>query len=147
MKTGIHPQLMDTKVICNGCGTTWTTRSTVPEITVEICSNCHPFYTGKQKLVDTAGRVDKFRARTEAAKQRQAEEAKRAAKRAEKSVDESAEATSATEVSAEADADEMAEIEHISQELKAETVDIPQEETTATDKATDGADEKTEKDS
>lgn len=58
---------MKTKVHCNGCNTTFESNSTVSEITVEICSNCHPFYTGKQKLVDTAGRVDKFRARQAAA--------------------------------------------------------------------------------
>lgn len=68
MKTDIHPQLKDTKVTCLGCGNTFTTRSTVDQINVEVCSNCHPFYTGKQKLVDTAGRVDRFRARQEAAK-------------------------------------------------------------------------------
>lgn len=68
MKTGIHPELKDTKVVCNGCGTTFDTRATVDQIEVEICSNCHPFYTGKQKLVDTAGRVDRFRAKQEAAK-------------------------------------------------------------------------------
>ncbi len=67
MKQGIHPEYMVTKVHCNGCGTEFETHSTVPEITVEICSNCHPFYTGKQKLVDTAGRVDKFNARRAAA--------------------------------------------------------------------------------
>lgn len=66
MKAEIHPQYLDTKVIC-GCGNTFETRSTVSEIKVEICSACHPFYTGKQKLVDTAGRVDKFRMRMEAA--------------------------------------------------------------------------------
>src|SRR5689334_13602017 len=63
MKTGIHPEVFETTVHCNGCNTTFTTHSTVKAITVEICSNCHPFYTGKQKLVDTAGRVDKFEAR------------------------------------------------------------------------------------
>ena len=63
MKTGIHPEIFETTVHCNGCDTTFTTHSTVPEITVEICSNCHPFYTGKNKLIDTAGRVDKFKAR------------------------------------------------------------------------------------
>lgn len=67
MKADIHPEYVQTKVRCNGCGTEFDTRSTVSEITVEICSNCHPFYTGKQKLVDTAGRVDKFNARREAA--------------------------------------------------------------------------------
>lgn len=67
MKQAIHPQTFETTVHCNGCGITFTSRTTVPEITVEICSNCHPFYTGKQKLLDTAGRVDKFRARQAAA--------------------------------------------------------------------------------
>jgi large subunit ribosomal protein L31 len=72
MKTGIHPEYISTKVHCNGCNTTFETHSTVPEITVEICSNCHPFYTGKQKLVDTAGRVDKFNARRKQAEKLQA---------------------------------------------------------------------------
>jgi large subunit ribosomal protein L31 len=63
MKTAIHPEVFETTVHCNGCNTTFTTHSTVKDITVEICSNCHPFYTGKQKLIDTAGRVDKFKAR------------------------------------------------------------------------------------
>ena len=58
---------METKVTCSGCGTTFESRSTVPAIEVEICRQCHPFYTGKQKLVDTAGRVDKFMARRKAA--------------------------------------------------------------------------------
>lgn len=72
MKRGIHPQLMNTKVTCLGCKTSFETVSTVEAIDVEICSACHPFYTGKQKLVDTAGRVDRFRAKTEAAKTRSA---------------------------------------------------------------------------
>ena len=67
MKANIHPDYMETKVTCSGCGTTFESRSTVPAIEVEICSQCHPFYTGKQKLVDTAGRVDKFMARRKAA--------------------------------------------------------------------------------
>lgn len=62
MKAAIHPDWVETKITCLGCNTTFTSHSTVPEITVEICSNCHPFYTGKQKLVDTAGRVDRFEA-------------------------------------------------------------------------------------
>ena len=60
MKTGIHPEYVDAKVVC-ACGNVIETRSTVPEIHVEICSQCHPFFTGKQKLIDTAGRVEKFR--------------------------------------------------------------------------------------
>jgi large subunit ribosomal protein L31 len=59
MKTDIHPKYHVTKVTC-GCGSEFVTRSTKPEIRVEICSACHPFYTGKQKFVDTAGRVEKF---------------------------------------------------------------------------------------
>jgi large subunit ribosomal protein L31 len=60
LKKGIHPKYMRTKVVCV-CGNVIETRSTVPEIRVEICSNCHPYFTGKQKLVDTAGRVERFR--------------------------------------------------------------------------------------
>lgn len=63
MKTAIHPEVFETTVHCNSCNTTFTTHTTVKSIEVEICSNCHPFYTGKQRLVDTAGRVDKFNAR------------------------------------------------------------------------------------
>ena len=62
MKAKIHPKYMECKVTC-GCGETFTTRATKPEINVEICSKCHPFFTGKQKLVDTAGRVEKFERR------------------------------------------------------------------------------------
>jgi len=60
LKKGIHPKYVRTKVVCV-CGNVIETRSTVPEIRVEICSNCHPYFTGKQKLVDTAGRVERFR--------------------------------------------------------------------------------------
>ena len=63
MKTGIHPQYSEIQVTCS-CGNTFTTRSTVNKpLHVEVCSACHPFYTGKQKIVDTAGRVEKFRQR------------------------------------------------------------------------------------
>ena len=59
MKPDIHPEYMESTVHCS-CGETFTTRSTTPEIKVEICSVCHPFYTGKQRLVDTGGRVERF---------------------------------------------------------------------------------------
>lgn len=59
MKKDIHPKYVECKVTC-GCGATFMTRSTLPKINVEICSQCHPFFTGTQKLVDTAGRVEKF---------------------------------------------------------------------------------------
>jgi large subunit ribosomal protein L31 len=61
MKTDIHPDYHEIQVTCS-CGNTWQTRSTMSKaLHVEVCSNCHPFYTGKQKIVDTAGRVEKFR--------------------------------------------------------------------------------------
>ena len=59
MKKGIHPTYVPAKVVC-ACGNTFETRSTIPEIRVEICSACHPFFTGRQKIVDTEGRVEKF---------------------------------------------------------------------------------------
>ena len=59
MKTEIHPQYQQVQVHC-ACGETWTTGSTRKELRVEICSKCHPFFTGKQKLLDTAGRIDRF---------------------------------------------------------------------------------------
>jgi len=60
MKNGIHPKFMKTTVRC-ACGNEFVTGSTKEKIRVEICSKCHPFFTGKQKLVDTAGRVERFR--------------------------------------------------------------------------------------
>lgn len=59
MKAAIHPEYHEVEVRC-ACGATWTTRSTKPELHLEICSNCHPFFTGRQKLVDTEGRVERF---------------------------------------------------------------------------------------
>lgn len=59
MKKGIHPEYTATKITC-ACGSVIETKSTIKDIEVEICSSCHPFYTGKQKLVDTAGRVERF---------------------------------------------------------------------------------------
>ena len=62
MKPDIHPKYVDCLITC-ACGNKIQTRSVKPKIAVEICSNCHPFFTGKQKLLDTAGRVEKFRRR------------------------------------------------------------------------------------
>ncbi|MCD8328256.1 MAG: 50S ribosomal protein L31 [Ruminococcus sp.] len=62
MKKGIHPKYEETTITC-ACGNVIKTRSTKKDIKVEICSKCHPFYTGKQKLVDTGGRVDRFKKR------------------------------------------------------------------------------------
>ena len=63
MKQNIHPQYYDNAKIKCACGHSWTTGATVPELNVEICSNCHPFYTGKEKTMDTAGRIDRFKKR------------------------------------------------------------------------------------
>ena len=62
MKQGIHPKYVDCTITC-ACGNVIQTRATKPEIRVEVCSKCHPFYTGKQKLVDTGGRVERFKRR------------------------------------------------------------------------------------
>jgi large subunit ribosomal protein L31 len=59
MKLGIHPEYLRCAVTC-ACGNTFETRSTVDNLQVEVCSNCHPFYTGTQRLVDTAGRIERF---------------------------------------------------------------------------------------
>lgn len=62
MKPDIHPTYYpEAKIVCASCNTVMITGSTQPEMRVEICSNCHPFYTGKQNLIDTAGRVDRFK--------------------------------------------------------------------------------------
>ncbi len=60
MQTDIHPDYHDTQVTC-GCGSSFTTRSTRKELKVDICNECHPFYTGKLKFIDTAGRIEKFK--------------------------------------------------------------------------------------
>ena len=62
MKTGIHPEYVESTVTCS-CGNTFVTRSTEAELHVELCDHCHPFYTGKQRMVDSGGRVERFRKR------------------------------------------------------------------------------------
>lgn len=62
MKTGIHPEYVESTVSCS-CGHTFQTRSTRPVIKVDVCSNCHPYYTGTQRIVDSAGQVERFRRR------------------------------------------------------------------------------------
>ncbi len=62
VKEKIHPKYVEATVTCV-CGNTWKTRSTKPQIHIEVCSNCHPFYTGTQRIVDTAGQVERFRRR------------------------------------------------------------------------------------
>lgn len=68
MKAAIHPQYYPTAKVKCACGNTWITGSTLPEINVEICNNCHPFYTGREKVLDTRGRIEKFKKRAAKAK-------------------------------------------------------------------------------
>lgn len=60
MKAEIHPTYKEARIVC-ACGAVYETRSTVPELHVEVCASCHPYYTGTQKFVDTAGRIEKYR--------------------------------------------------------------------------------------
>jgi large subunit ribosomal protein L31 len=81
MKKGIHPEYYsEAKIIC-ACGNVITTGSVKPEMKVEVCSACHPFYTGKKRLVDTTGRVDRFKKRMEKSERLLAEKMKRAGKK------------------------------------------------------------------
>jgi large subunit ribosomal protein L31 len=64
MKPGVHPKYVEATIIC-ACGNTWQTRSTKETVHLDICSRCHPFFTGEQRIVDTAGRVERFRKRYE----------------------------------------------------------------------------------
>lgn len=85
MKPDIHPKYYDVEARC-ACGATWKTRSTKPELHLEICSACHPFFTGRQKLIDTEGRVErftkKFGAQTSESRKQATKEKKAAAKKA-----------------------------------------------------------------
>jgi large subunit ribosomal protein L31 len=85
VKPDIHPKYYEVEARC-ACGATWKTRSTKPELHLEICSNCHPFFTGRQKLVDTEGRVErftkKFGAQTVEGRKQATKEKKAAAKKA-----------------------------------------------------------------
>ena len=69
MRTGIHPNYVESTVSC-ACGNTWTTRSTKESVHLDVCSRCHPYFTGEQRIVDTAGRVERFRKRYENVKPR-----------------------------------------------------------------------------
>ncbi len=83
MKEKIHPTWYPEAHVHCACGSTFTTGSTVKDISVEICSQCHPLFTGQQKFIDTAGRVDKFNQRMAAAEKKKSEAAERARKKAE----------------------------------------------------------------
>ncbi len=115
MKPAIHPQYKAARIVCN-CGNVIETRSTRGDFHIEICSNCHPFFTGKQKILDTAGRIEKFRTRyaatpareepkkaappAPAAKKAEAPKENRAAKRAKSGKTKKAEAAPAPEAAA-----------------------------------------------
>jgi len=83
MKQGIHPTYQETTVTC-ACGNTFTTRSTRQNLRVDICSACHPFYTGEQRMVDTAGQVDRFMRRLQSTQSKQADASRRREQTAEK---------------------------------------------------------------
>ena len=80
MKKSLHPEYVKCEVTC-ACGNSFVTRSTVPKLRLDICSACHPFYTGKQKLVDTAGRVEQFMRKYEKSQKMQEKAVQKAAKK------------------------------------------------------------------
>ncbi len=87
MKQKIHPKWHEEAKVSCACGNTFAVGATVPEITVEVCSNCHPFYTGQMKYVDTAGRVDAFRAKQEQAQDKVLSKAERRKLKRQKKID------------------------------------------------------------
>jgi large subunit ribosomal protein L31 len=80
VKATIHPKNFETTIVCSTCGTNWPTHSTKQNMRVDICSHCHPFYTGEQRIVDTAGQVDRFMKRLQTSQSQQAEAARRRAR-------------------------------------------------------------------
>lgn len=77
MKTDIQPKVYNLEIVCTTCGTHWPTTSTKQNLRVDVCANCHPFYTGEQRIVDTAGQVDRFMRRLQTSQGKQAEAARR----------------------------------------------------------------------
>ena len=69
MRSGIHPNYVESTIVC-ACGNTWTTHSTKEAVHLDVCSRCHPYFTGEARIVDTAGRVERFRKRYENTKRR-----------------------------------------------------------------------------
>ncbi|HJG30969.1 MAG TPA: 50S ribosomal protein L31 [Collinsella ihuae] len=140
MKSGIHPEYVECTVRCS-CGNTFKTRSTKSEIVVELCNECHPFYTGQQKFVDTGGRVqrfaDKFGGAAQAALEREA--AKKAA-RAKKAEEEQAKRAAEREAKAAAKAKRAAEFEKkAAAEAAKAPAEAPAEETAVEAEATEAA--------
>ena len=123
MKKDIHPEYVDCTVTCT-CGNTFHTRSTKPEIRVDICNACHPFFTGTQKLIDSGGRVQRFADKFGAAKETVA--AREAAKKAEREAKAAAKAARAAEYAKKAEA-EAAKAAEEATEAEAEAVEATAE--------------------
>ncbi|MEG0375714.1 MAG: 50S ribosomal protein L31 [Raoultibacter sp.] len=150
MKQGIHPDYVDCTVKCS-CGNTWQTRSTKPELRIDLCNECHPFYTGNQKLIDTGGRVQRFSdkfgaaketvAAREAAKKAErvaAAEAAEAAKKAERDAKAAEKAARAAEFAKKAESEPVAEKpaeEAAAEAVAEEAVEAPAAEAPAEEKA------------
>ena len=123
MKAGIHPRYETASVVCSSCGNTFETRSTKPNLRVDLCNLCHPFYTGEQRIVDTAGQVERFMKKMETASvnarptkrqqritQRQAREDENRRRAEEAARAAAAERAAARKAAAEAEAEEQARI-------------------------------------
>lgn len=107
MKAGIHPKYGESTVVC-ACGNTFTTRSTRPQLRTDLCNICHPFYTGEQRIVDTAGQVERFMKRMETAAASEGRPSKRQARLAERQARIEAERKRQAELAAQAEAEEAA---------------------------------------
>jgi large subunit ribosomal protein L31 len=107
MKPGIHPKYVESTVVC-ACGNTFTTRSTRPQLRTDLCNVCHPFYTGEQRIVDTAGQVERFMKRIEAAQAAEGRPSKRQSRLADRQAKLEAERARQAEIAAQAEAEEAA---------------------------------------
>lgn len=107
MKPGIHPKYVESTVVC-ACGNTFTTRSTRPQLRTDLCNVCHPFYTGEQRIVDTAGQVERFMKRMEAAAATDGRQSKRQSRLADRQSKILAERQRQAELAAQAEAEEAA---------------------------------------
>lgn len=149
MKKDIHPEYKKAKITC-GCGNVIETQNTVGDLSVEICSACHPFFTGKQKLVDTAGRVDKFKARMETAEK--LKKSKVGTKKSEPAKVEDVKTLDkktllredATDGQVPETKEEVESAEELQKELEADTVDIKPEESKEETSQNESADEKSD---
>ncbi len=107
MKPGIHPKYVESTVVC-ACGNSFVTRSTRPQLRTDLCNVCHPFYTGEQRIVDTAGQVERFMKRMEAAQSNEARPSKRQSRLADRQSKIEAERQRQADLAAQAEAEEAA---------------------------------------